>query len=943
MREKLAYNVAMRIINISKVVKFHKWKKPLKKTLFRLIALGVIAGVGFAAFLLATLPSSSDLSARVVDESTKIYDREGGLLYEVHGEVKRTKVGFGQITEETKQATVAIEDKDFYKHRGLSLRGIVRSVLANVLSFEKSQGGSTITQQLVKNALLDSEKRYSRKIKEWILAVQVETKFTKDEILELYLNEIPYGRNAYGIEAASQSYFGKHAKDLTLAESAYLAALPQAPSFYNPMGQNRKSLDSRKDRILQAMKDQGFISEDERNEAALAKVEFLPPKATMRAAHFVLYIQQYLTENYGETKARTGGLQVYTTLDPKLQEVAENVVREGGEKNLSRDAHNAGLVAIDPKTGQILAMVGSRDYFGKPEPEGCKPGDTCKFEPNYNVALAPRQPGSSFKPYAYMTAFGPDFKYAPASLLMDVETNFGDYGGKSYIPNNYNGREYGPISIRSALAGSLNIPAVKIVSLVGVERVTEMAREVGITSPMKDCGLSLVLGGCEVRLLDHTAGFATIANGGVYNKPTSILKILDRDGKEIESYKQDAKRVVNEQAAFLVTDIMRDADARRYIFGAGSGLVVSGRTTAGKTGTTQNWRDGWMMGFSPSLVAGVWVGNNDGTFMNKGADGSIVAAPIWKAFMTEALKKYPEEPFAVPKGVEKVEVDALSGLLPGPYTQNVKSDYFADYSVPKERDNVHVAITLDTRTGQVATDETPFEFRQTKQYTILHSERQDNESWESAVRKWAANNGYEYPPQGYVQTPIPAEEPDNGYKDGLQAIIYSPQDEAVFLSSEVPVSVAATGNVKKMEVLVDGELIKSITNPPFESTFTTKMSSGSHVVALRVSDASGNVTDNSVSITVADSESLVISRPVSFQGGNVLLSAQSQASYDAVTFYAVNTKTRRSRIVGVALPQSESDGSYMYSVNWEQASAGTYTIYAKAGDVKSDQIAFEVK
>lgn len=843
----------MQTFSFHKVVRSKKWKRWLKKGILRALALIIIAGVGFSAYLLATLPKSSDLEARVVDESTKIYDREGGLLYEVHGEVKRTRVGFEQITEDTKKATVAIEDKDFYKHHGLSFRGIARSVLANVLSLQKSQGASTITQQLVKNALLDREKKWTRKLKEAILALQVEARFSKDEILNLYLNEVPYGRNAYGIEAASQSYFGKKANELTLAESAYLVAIPQAPSYYNPLGQNRKALDARKDKVLEQMQQQGFISEQQKLAAQQTAVNFLPLKSTIRAAHFVLYVEDYIEQKYGETTSRTGGLEVHTTLDPKLQAIAERVVREGGEKNLAKGAHNAGLVAMDPKTGQVLAMVGSRDYFGKVEPEGCKPGDTCKFEPNFNVALAPRQPGSSIKPLAYMTSFGPDFKYSPASLLLDVETNFGTYGGKNYIPSNYNGREYGPVSIRQALAGSLNIPAVKIVSLVGVERVVETARELGITSPMKDCGLSLVLGGCEVKLIDHTTAFSAIANEGKHNPPAFILSVKDRDGRELEKFEQTEKQVVDPQAAFLVTDIMRDADARRFIFGAGSGMIVSGRTTAGKTGTTQNWRDGWMMGFSPYLTAGVWVGNNDGSFMNKGADGSIVAAPIWKAFMSEALKNYPEQPFERPRGIQEVEVDALSGKLPGPFTTNRKNEVFADYGLPTEIDDTHVAVEIDTQTGQLANNLTPAEFRETKFYTVLHSERPDNSAWEEAVQRWAVANNYPQPPSGFIPpVPLPPNM-DNGYQSGgVEVSISSPQENAVFLSGDIPVVVSAQGgDTARMDILVDGGLVKSVTTKPFSLNATINVGNGSHILAVRAVDKKGVQVETSVSFTVA--------------------------------------------------------------------------------------------
>lgn len=932
----------MRIFNIVKRVDTHKYKKLAKKYLPKAAAVILILGVGFFTYLLATLPSSGDLAARVVDESTKIYDREGGLLYEVHGEVKRTRIPADQIPKDIQNATVAIEDKDFYKHGGISIRGILRSVAINILHFSKSQGGSTITQQLVKNALLDREKTFTRKFKEAILAVQVETKFTKEEILNLYLNEVPYGRNAYGIEAASQSYFGKSAKELSLAETAYLAALPQAPSYYNPLGQNRKSLDARKNRILEEMEKQGYISKEQKLAAEDTEVKFLAPQATMRAPHFVLYIQDYLSEKYGDTTARTGGLKVYTTLDPKLQEAAEKAVREGGEKNLKLGAHNASLVSIDPKTGQILAMVGSRDYFGKVEPENCKPGDSCKFEPNFNAAISERQPGSSIKPYAYMTSFGKDFKYSPASMLLDVETNFGNFGGKDYKPSNYNGREYGPVSIRQALAGSLNTPAVKITSLVGVERVIETARSVGITSPLKNCGLSLVLGGCEVKLLDHTAGFATIANGGKKNTPTGILKIVDNQGQELESFKQDEKQVVDPEAAFLVTDIMRDQDARRFIFGAGSNMVVSGRTTAGKTGTTQNWRDGWMMGFSTSLATGVWVGNNDGSFMSKGADGSVVAAPIWKAFMTEALKNYPEEPFTPPQGIQRIEVDAMSGKLPGPFTVNRKTEVFASYALPTETDDTHIAVIIDTRTGTIANDETPPEFRQSKFYTILKSERPDNSAWEGAVHDWAIKNGYEYPPFGYEPS-TPATTPPPVTNNNIDIEIISPKDNSVFLSAEIPIQINATGEISKIEILIDGNITKTIYSPSSTTSTMATLENGQHTIAARAYGKNGGTVESLSSVTVETEQALILNEPVTnIDSGSVSLKAMSISAYDSVAFYATNLKTKKNRLLGVTSPTTMNNNAYEYSVEWANPLVGQYQIFAKAGSVVSDKVAYTV-
>ncbi|HMR55395.1 MAG TPA: transglycosylase domain-containing protein, partial [Candidatus Doudnabacteria bacterium] len=462
---------------------------------FRVGAAGVLLIAFMFIYYSQQLPDPNRLLGRDVPESTKIYARDESLIYEVHGEIKRTLVNLEDVSPDLINATISAEDKNFYNHSGISFTGLARSAIIDIIYREKRQGGSTITQQFVKNAILTRDKSFIRKIKEIIIAIELEARFSKEEILKMYLNEIPYGRNAYGIEAAAQTYFNKKASELTLAESAYLASLPQAPSFYNPSGPNFESLKARQLYTLNQMAELGYITEEEKEAALNEEVVFETIKTAIVAPHFVQYIETYLAEKYGEQTLQEGGYRVYTTLDPKLQEIAERAVREGVARNVSANGHNGSLVAMDPKTGQILAMVGSKDYFGTSQPEGCVTGRTCLFEPNVNVATSLQQPGSSFKPFAYVTAFNRDHKYAPASLLMDVVTNFGNY-----TPRNFNLAENGPVSMRKALAGSLNIPAVKTIALVGEEDVVGTARDLGIEAPFIDCGLSLVLGGCDVKL-----------------------------------------------------------------------------------------------------------------------------------------------------------------------------------------------------------------------------------------------------------------------------------------------------------------------------------------------------------------------------------------------------------------------------------------------------------
>ncbi|MEJ0021645.1 MAG: PBP1A family penicillin-binding protein [Candidatus Doudnabacteria bacterium] len=695
----------------------------------------LLVSLAFATISLS-LPDPNKLNSRIVAQSTKIYARDGTtLLYEIHGEVKRTLLDWNDIPDNVKQATIAIEDKNFYKNPGVSWTGIIRSVWVDLTSGSLSQGGSTITQQFVRNAILTREKTITRKFKEILLAIELDQIYSKDDILKLYLNEIPYGQNAYGIEAAAQTYFGKHAHDLDLAQAAYLAALPQAPTYYSA---HRDALEARKNTILDQMFDQGYITKDQRDSAKNEKVAFTGVRDAILAPHFVLYVESQLAQKYGETTLEEGGLKVVTTLDWNLQQTAEQAVEDGVAKNEKNNdkASNAALVAVDPKTNQILAMVGSRDYF-KPDCDFCQ----------VNVALAPEQPGSSIKPYVYATAFKQGM--SPATMLMDVKTNFGTYGNKDYIPTNYDGQDHGIVNIRKAMAGSLNVPAVKTLALVGVQSAIDTAKDMGITSDISAdrCGLSLVLGGCEVTLLDHTSAMSVFADGGVKHDQTSILSVTDSSGKVLEQYKDNpGQQVLDPQIAYQIVSIMTDNDARTFVFGAKSPLILPDRVVAAKTGTTQAWRDGWTLGFTPSLAAGVWVGNNDYTPMKQGADGVVVAAPIWNQFMRNALKGTPPEQFAEPSGIQHIMVDSVSGKLPTQYTLSTKSEVFTSFALPTAFDDVHVPVQINKLNGKLATSQTPPEDLETKVFTVLHSEMPNNPAWETPVELWATTNGYEYPP-----------------------------------------------------------------------------------------------------------------------------------------------------------------------------------------------------
>ncbi len=648
----------------------------------------LVIGLASGAYLIAvnsSLPNYQEIENRNVPESSKLYSRDGTLLYEFYGEYKRSKVSLDKISPTLKNATIAIEDKDFYNHGAISLPSIARAMLANSKSGAVSQGGSTITQQFAKNALLDRQKLYSRKVREVLLAYKIESHFSKDAILELYLNEIPYGRNSYGAEAASKTYFGKSATELSLAESAYLAALPQAPSFYSPTGANTEALDNRKDLVLQKMFEQGYISEQDMYQAKTAQVAFLPATNKMIAPYYVSWVRNYLVDKYGTEFLKEGGLKVYSSLDLNLQKLAEQVVKEGAEINKTKyRAYNAAIVAVDPVTNKVVAMAGGKDYFGEAEPSGCKVGKNCKFEPNVNVASSMRQPGSSFKPYAYLTAFKPEFGYTPLSKVLDVPTSFGTAGGRPYIPRNYDGSSHGLITIRKALAGSLNVPAVRTLAAVGVENVVATAKSLGITSPLKNCGLSLVLGGCEVQLVDHVTAFSVLANGGKGDLSSPFIRIEDKHGKTLESSSGNPEQIVNPEAVYELISIMTDDLSRQYVFGKKNPLTLPDRVVAAKTGTTQNWKDGWTLGFTPQLAVGVWTGNNDSSLMRAGADGVFTAAPIWHKFMEAAMAGQPVKDFEVPAGVIQVAYDIYSNKPVSKDSKNVRMEPVPWYALPKD-------------------------------------------------------------------------------------------------------------------------------------------------------------------------------------------------------------------------------------------------------------------
>lgn len=714
-----------------------RWKMAGRVILY-LIGAGFLFVIGLFIYFSKDLPSATSMNSRLVAESTKIYDRTGEhLLYDVHGEEKRTVIPFEQIPDNVKFATIALEDQDFYEHHGVVPSAILRSALKDVAKGAKAQGGSTITQQLVKQSLLTSEKTLTRKIKELILALEIEQKYAKDEILNMYLNQIPYGSSAYGVEAAAQTFFGKSAKELTLAEATLLASLPNAPTYFSPFGSHTDALLARQKTALNRMAEIGYITKGQAEEAIGIDIlaGITPKQNNIQAPHFVMYVKDYLVTKYGEQAVEKGGLKVYTTLDWNMQQIAEKVVSEGAEKNKSYNASNAALVAADPKTGQILTMVGSKNYFDK------------SIDGQVNVALANRQPGSSFKPYVYLTAFTKG--YLPETLLYDVPTNFSSDSGQDYKPQNYDGSFHGPLQMKNALAMSLNIPAVKTLYLAGVKDAINLAKGLGITglNQPERYGLSLVLGGGEVKLIDHVNAYAALGAGGIHRDKTTILKIEDKDGAILEQYKQtDGLRVVEEKHVAMLDHVMSTNEYRAPVFGDNNPFKFTDRQVAAKTGTTNEFRDGWAMGYTPYLAVGVWAGNNDNTSMKVGADGIVVAAPIWRNFMNQVIGNYAKEEF--PKyEKDKEEEEITKPILLG------KQDVQKDVKVckkEKDKDDGEYCLANDTCPEDRKDEKSFGEIHDILYYVNKDDPRGDYpkdpksdsqfKNWEKGVQEWVKDN-----------------------------------------------------------------------------------------------------------------------------------------------------------------------------------------------------------
>jgi penicillin-binding protein 1C len=676
----------------------------------------LVISIGFFVWLFWGVPLPTNLASETLPVSTKIYDRNGKLIYEIFADQRRTPITLTELPQDLKDATIAIEDKDFYKHYGYSLTGITRAAYSTVFK-QKLQGGSTITQQLVKNALLSPERTIKRKLQEFALSMIVETIYSKDQILEMYLNQIPYGSTTYGIEAASEHYFGKPAKELNLSESALLAGLTQAPTKYSPFGVHPERAKERQLTVIRRMVEDGYITEEEAESAKNTELKFSEIEDS-EATHFALWVKELLAEKYGDKVVEQGGLRVYTTLDIELQQYAQGEVAKEIEKLSKLDVGNGAALVTRPGSGEILAMVGSKDYFANDE------------DGKVNIIFAKRQPGSSIKPLNYALAIK-DKRITPSTPLIDVPTCFVTAGLPSYCPKNYDGGFHGAVQTRFALGNSYNIPAVRVLALNGTENFIDFATSMGITTfnDPKNYGLSLTLGGGEVMPYDMAVAFGVFANSGVKQPLYPILKVEDWRGKVLEENKTeelDGERVLEPGVAYLISHILLDNNARSGAFGSSSFLVVSGHPEVSvKTGTTNDRRDNWTIGYTPQILVVTWVGNNDNSPMGGAVSGVSGASPIWNRIIKNALDRAEKGAFNSqdkghawpnqPDDVVGANICIDTGNAPGtPEDPNATTggcatrfEYFLKDAIGARVDAGRKDFPIDKTTGLLAKEDTP--------------------------------------------------------------------------------------------------------------------------------------------------------------------------------------------------------------------------------------------
>jgi 1A family penicillin-binding protein len=814
-----------------------------------LLLKGLLIGIvgffilGFLMFLFLSrnLPEPGSIK-RNTGFSTVVLDRDDKTLYELYEDKNRIPVSIKEIPDYLKEATIATEDKSFYTHQGFSTWGIVRSVF-RILTTGHLSSGSTLTQQLVKNVLLTQEQTLTRKVKEVVLSVEIERRFTKDEILEMYLNESPYGGTFWGVQSASKGYFDKNVKDLNLIESAILAGLPQRPSFYNPLSGREGAYKGRTKDVLRRMREDKYITKDEEKKALqdLEKISFKnAPGVAIEAPHFVFYVRRLVAEKFGE-KILDQGIKIKTTLSLEAQQEAEKILKEEIGKLKSFNVGNGSTVVLDSKTAEILAMVGSYDYNDE------------KFG-RYNTTTALRQPGSAVKPITYATAL--EQGYTASSLVMDVPTEFPDQGGKTYNPVNYDGKFRGPVQYRFALANSLNVPAVKVLANVGVRNFLQKAYDMGLTNfeptsaNLKRFGLAITLGGGETTLLDLTSAFSVFARGGNRIEPVAILEIRDVKGKVIyKAPEPKQKKVLSPEVSFIISHILSDNTARSEAFGSNSYLRIPGKTVSVKTGTTNDKRDNWTIGYTKDVTVGVWVGNNDNSPMNqKIASGVTGASPIWNRVMKNMLKTYKDGIIEKPEGVDALQIDAFLGGLPKD-GYPIRSEYFVKGTEPKTISPFYKKLKFSKSTGKLAND---IEIKQgdyDERDFIVISEADPvstdgKNRWQEAIEAWAySQNDEKFKPSRDVS---------DSKQDELVVSIREPGNESRVNSNNVKVVARVTSiqEIRKVEIQVNGTTVKTYNENKKDIEENLNLSDGTYEIKVIAENVKGVRKDTSVRIGV---------------------------------------------------------------------------------------------
>lgn len=814
------------------------WRK-----IARFIFIGVIFLAGLVIYTVWDLPSVDSLPQTYMTPSVRITDRNGRLLYEILAETggRNTVLAVENLPQCLKDATIAVEDQYFYTNPGVDITGILRSLWINIRGGETLAGGSTITQQVARNLLMNQEERTERtlrrKLREAVLAWQMTRKLSKDEILALYLNQMNYGGMAYGVEAASQTYFGKPASELLLPECALIAGMPQAPGAYNPFT-NPELAKERQRVVLGLMQKHGYLAEAERLSAEATPLSFNPDPYPIEAPHFTWIVKDQIDKlTFTGVLSPRQSLVVRTTLDLDVQRLAENTLRRRIEefKNedipISHNVNNAALVVIDPHNGEILALVGSADYFDE------------SIDGALDMATSPRQTGSAFKPFIYALALDPTRPntWTAATSILDVSTTFITHDGTPYTPVNYDSREHGPVSVRKALGSSLNIPAVKTLQEVGIENAIDLARRLGITSlsDPQQYDLSLALGGGEISLLQLSTAYAMLANNGYFTGNYSILDIHDADGNLLYTQETDPPlQVLDPRVAWLLSDILSDDSARATSFGLNSTLKLD-RAAAVKTGTTTNFHDNWTIGYTPDLVVGVWVGNSGYEAMHN-VTGLTGAAPIWHEVMRGLLQGRPDHPFERPGGLTQMEVCELSGLLPTATCPHTRTEWFITGTEPSQTDNFYQQVWIDTLTNSLASDSTPSERR--KLVTVLDLPVE--------AQTWARELGLPLLTDFAQAESNVSQQPD-------QLILLSPHPNTTYridpnfdaASQQLQIEVAAGGEISQITIWMDGNLFTSLSSPPYQAWWS--LSAGKHQFWAQGVTANGEIVKSDVvTITV---------------------------------------------------------------------------------------------